>query len=322
MQKKQIILFLLSTIFLLPSCYKQIEIEFPNTEPVFVLNCLFTADSIFKVKINKTSDFNDSISYPVTDAVCKLYADNKLIENLIAIGNNGFYISQKDYKPLYNTTYRIEVSSPSLPTAFSSNQLPHTPQILNITKQDSVLFDEDGNSLNQLDILIKDPIDVSNYYELIFFSYFKLDYTNAWWLDSTELENVDTNYHAVELFCQTQDMVFKNEGLLDYSPIGFPFSDEIFDGQTYNLKINYQPPAYFSGINDYLVNIITDYSLIICVRAVTESYYHYKQKLIVHQANQYSDFWDGIAEPVQMFTNVENGYGIFAGYSTFVDTIQ
>ncbi len=323
MNNKQIILlFVLSSIFLLPSCYKQIEIEFPQSETSAVLNCLFTNDSIFNVKINKTSDFNDSISYPVTGAVCKLYTDNQLVEALKSVDKDGFYSTTSGYTAKYNTIYKIEISSSNLPTITAIDKLPNPPQILNISKQDSVMLDEEGSYLNQLNITINDPVDVLNFYELTCFAYYKYDYSEVWWLDSIGLQEVDTSYQKTLLTPQSQDVVIKNEGLLDYAPTTLPFSDALFNGQVYNLNFNYLIPTYSIVYNDYTINTITNYKLIVSIRSISENYFKYKKKFIIHQANQYSDFWDGIAEPVQMFTNVENGYGVFAGYSTFVDTIQ
>ncbi len=317
--KQKHLLFLLLSLLLLPSCYKQLEIEFPDNEPLIAVSCLFTKDSSFVVKVNQTTGFNDSVSHKITNATCKLFANNQFVENL-SHASDGFYTS--NHKPDYNTVYKIEVSSKDLSIVSATNQLPTPPKIINLTKQDSIMFGEDGYYLHQLDLTIKDPAEVSNYYELAVFVYYKLDYSGAWWLDSTQLAEVDTNYRITAVVPQSQDIVLKNEGLLDYYPRTFPFSDELFNGQTYTLNINYLLPGYVTSYNDTEINLITDYQLIVAVRSVSEDYYKYKKKLIIHQNNQDSDIWNGIGEPVQMFSNITNGYGIFAGYTTFIDTIQ
>ncbi len=303
------------------SCYKQLEIEFPENEPLIAVSCLFTKDRSFIVNVNKTIGFNDSVSHKITNATCKLYANNQFIENLTH-SSDGFYTSPSNYKPDYNTVYKIEISSEDLPVVSATNQLPTPVQIINLTKQDSVMFGEDGKYLHQLDITIDDPAEINNYYEFTIIAYYKLDYSEVWWLDSTELAEVDTSYRTRTRVPQSQDIVLKNEGLLDYYPRTFPFSDELFNGQTYTLNINYLLPSSSAGWDDTEINLITDYQLIVAVRSVSEDYYKYKKKLIIHQENQNSDIWNGIGEPVQMFSNIKNGYGIFAGYTTFIDTIQ
>ncbi len=319
--KQKHLLFLLLSVLLLSSCYKQLEIEFPNSEPLIAVSCLFTKDSSFVVNVNQTSSFNDSVSHKITNATCKLFADNQFVENLTH-SSDGFYTSPSNYKADYNTVYKIEISSEDLPVVSAINEIPQPVQITNLTKQDSVMFGEDGKYLHQLDITIDDPSEIDNYYEFTIFAYYKLDYSNVWWLDSTELAEIDTSYHIKTVVPQSQDIVLKNEGLLDYYPHTFPFSDELFNGQTYTLNINYLLPESTTSYNETQIYLITDYQLIVAVRSVSEDYYKYKKKLIIHQENQDSDIWNGIGDPVQMFSNIKNGYGIFAGYTTFIDTIQ
>ena len=42
---------------------------------------------------------------------------------------------------------------------------------------------------------------------------------------------------------------------------------------------------------------------------------------MLHFENQIGDIWDGTGNPVNLYSNVENGYGIFAGYSENTDTV-
>ena len=141
--------------------------------------------------------------------------------------------------------------------------------------------------------------------------------------DINELSERDTSFHIRQLVIRSEDIVIKNEGLLDYYPSTYPFCDEFFNGQTYTLNFNYLLPQCIAGYNGNYVNLVQDYQLIVYFRSISENYYKYKRKLIIHIENQYSDIWDGIGEPVQMFSNiVGDGYGIFAGYTTYLDTIK
>ena len=57
-------------------------------------------------------------------------------------------------------------------------------------------------------------------------------------------------------------------------------------------------------------------------RSVSKNYYNYGKALVIHTNNQEGDIWNGCASPVPMITNIENGFGIFAGYSTDTVTIS
>lgn len=320
MKHKYLIILALLTLFV-NACRKQIEIEFPEHQPLIVANCLFTADSALVVKVEKSSGFNDSTSYNITNATCKFFANNQFVENLTH-ASGGYYVSPSNYKPVVGSTYRIEISADGLPSVWATGEVPQSANITNITKIDSVMFSEYGEYLHQLELTINDPEQIENFYEISIFAYYKLDYTHAWWIDSTEISEQDTAFRTNVLVPQSQDIVLQNEGLFAYYPRSLPFSDELFDGQTYTIKVNYIYPTATATYNETEISMIKDRRLIVVLRAVSKDYYNYKKSLIIHQANQYSDFWDGIGQPVPMFGNIQNGYGIFAGYTTTTDTIK
>ncbi len=310
------VVFLLLLLF--QSCTKQVEIEFPEMESELAVSCLFTVDSVLNLSLFRTSDFNDSIIYPVKNAECKLLADGKYVENLIG-GDEGFYVSPSSYKPQPNVNYSIEISHADYPTIFAADKLPEAPQVLSIIKQDSVMYDEDGEYLSSLFVTLKDNPNTHNYYEIKVLFRYKKDYSQAPWIDSAR---IDTNIHVDLLRLRSRDIVLQNEGLLDYYPATQVFSDELFNGQTYTLKVDYVMPLIRTIFNGEEYSLINDYQLIIYLHSVSENYYKYKKKLIIHIENQYSDVWSGVGEPIDMFSNVEGGYGIFAGYTTYLDTIH
>ena len=142
-------------------------------------------------------------------------------------------------------------------------------------------------------ISFTDPPDATNYYELLISS--KPGGTNGWY---TEYE--------------TNDPVLMNEGDQDYHPTSFFFSDELFNGEQYTMRIK-------NGVG-YMTkdNKLTPTPLYATLRSVSRAYYKYRKYYTRHAYNQQSqnEFIDLIfkGEPQNMFTNIENGYGIFAGY--------
>ena len=96
---------------------------------------------------------------------------------------------------------------------------------------------------------------------------------------------------------------------LSYFPSSFYFSDNLINGILYELKIPYPPMETLD------------------FRTVSKNYYLFRKYWTKHYSNQQNDNnvssvndWDifpllFMGEPIEMFTNIENGYGIFAGYS-------
>ena len=84
------------------------------------------------------------------------------------------------------------------------------------------------------------------------------------------------------------------------------FDDRLFDGRPYELVLRYLAED-LSGSWD-------ERPLLLIVSALTEEYFLYEQTRKLHKSVRENVF----AEPVPVFTNVENGQGIFAGYTNVI----
>ncbi|MFQ5636990.1 MAG: DUF4249 family protein [bacterium] len=93
--------------------------------------------------------------------------------------------------------------------------------------------------------------------------------------------------------------------------VSFPFSiyfedayfdDALFDGEFYDLDISFY--NYSEPIEMFIVVLLT----------TSESYYNFHKSVDQQNATEDNPF----AEPVPIYTNIENGLGVFAGYSSFV----
>ena len=153
---KKIFLFFIPLLLFI-SCTKEIEIDLPNQAPKLVLNCFFTNDSIFSLNISKTTNFTQTLIKYISDADVKLYSGSDEICNF-NYTNNGIYKSNADYNPIIGKTYSITVSSPDFPDLYAENKIPPLPDIIQITKNDSVFFDEDGYYLSEVIIYFRKKI--------------------------------------------------------------------------------------------------------------------------------------------------------------------
>lgn len=68
---------------------------------------------------------------------------------------------------------------------------------------------------------------------------------------------------------------------------------------------------------------VKGYSFVLELRSISESYYQYYQSLVLYNEGREPDISTGSYIPYNLYSNVENGYGIFTGYSlTLSDTLQ
>lgn len=301
--KYMLVVILVSCLF---GCgLKEVSIDFPPHEPVPVVNCIFKQDSILTLTISKTQPVLEKKDTEVADAIVELYEDGLLAENLEYSGN-GF---KSTLVPKINSRYSISITIPQYEELIAEDYLPTPPTILNSTFRDSVYTGDEGDLFSQVEIILDDPPGIGNYYELILAQKFKGS-------PATGEVVADFVYYDYT----NNELVLRNEGQLQLLHFVNPvFSDELFDGRPYTLRINYLPSYnFYRGEAGFDL----DYDLIVTLRGVSKNYYDYNKSLLIHLQNQDGDVWGGVGEPTEMFTNIQNGYGIFAGFSQVIDTIQ
>ncbi len=269
------------------SCEKEIQIDLPEHKAQPVLNCLFSQDSIFKVHLSKTTSIVNNFPSKISDATVHLYENELFIEELTFDGN----IYTSTILPKTNKKYQIKVNTPKFQNITAFDYIPSKPNLISTSLQKNAYTDEEGYDMGQLTIEFQDNPNKKNYYEVLLI----VKETNRPYAPYYDEKN--------------NDPVLLNEESLAYEPESLVFSDELLNGSTYKLKINY------SSIEDNL-------DLKIYFRHITKNYYNYKKRLIIHLYNQEHDIWEGVGEPISMYTNIEGGYGIFAGYSEITKILK
>jgi hypothetical protein len=282
-------------IFLIASCTKEVKLDFPDAERKTAISCFFTPDSVFRVFVNQTSAILDDSIYYVQNAQLNLFENGVFFDSL-SYDTLGFYASTK--APVIGNSYRIEVVVPDCPAIMASDIIPVKENISSVSFIDSAIFDADGY-FAEINVSFPDNGNQSNYYELLLMK----RYVDEWGITRNEIISCSSD--------KITDNVLKNEGLLDYFPSSYVFSDALFNGTTHEMKLFF-----------WRENLVDNSQIIVVFRSLSESFYHYKKTLTLHLNNQQSDIWNGVGEPVPMYSNVNDGYGIFAGYSFDTDTIQ
>ena len=291
----------LAIILILFSCQKVIEIDYPTQETKLVVNCLFTPDSLFKARISKTSFTTDSSDLSIKDATCEIWSAGQLLETLQHT-KNGFYISESLY-PEVNKAYTIKVKHEIFPDLTATDTVPEPANVLDINFDFFTQYDMlDERYFHDLNITLNDNPNKSNFYQI-------KGVVETWHVNY-EI-NTDTIWVYNNIYLNTDDFAFQNSEFTESAII--PFTDSFFNGQNYTVKLKYKYPfaSYSNG-----VPYIETHNLLVPIYSTSKQYYKYRTKLIQHINNQYSDVYFGIGDPVQMYTNIQGGYGIFAAYNS------
>ncbi|MAE14184.1 MAG: hypothetical protein CL821_01145 [Crocinitomicaceae bacterium] len=290
------LLFLLSISLAYISCEKVIPFDGDVNTPKLVINSIFQSDSSFKVHVSSSRSVIDTASFKnIDDAIVTIKDRNENIIETLNHVENGFYKGQTF--PQENQTYILEVNHPNYANITASDSLP-SPITINSVDTSTIIDPINGNRL-QISMNFDDPENTQNYY--LIETYSVNEYLVIKNSDTTEYE-LDTT----KQFMVLTDEVFQNGGS-PWREQGL-FNDLLFNGQNKTLELEI-PNDSWSGSEDGYDWSYQTLTLRLYLHNITLSYYYYRTSLELFQNASGNPF----AQPVQVFSNVENGFGVFAG---------
>ncbi len=283
-------LLLTCVMFIMAGCYEKVDWEFPAFGSKPVINSIMVAGSPVRVHVSLAVAYRAEESVIVEDAEVRLYVDGEYAETLV-YQEEGYYQSQLAAET--GKEYVCEVHLDGFPVVRGSVIIPKPAGILDIEYIHIAGTDEEGIVYPALNITFENNPDIFTCYEVIIYTY-------------RNYGRVGQRYHRAWVINYT-DPVLLNEGL----PITV-FSNEIIEDDSYTMTINY---ATGRMNHDYIPFRVE-------FRTVCQNYYNYARQL--HLYEYYSEepfFTGGVLTPFTLYSNVENGYGVFAGFSSVTSAI-
>ena len=284
------LLFLI--ILVLPSCRELVQDEFQELTPVPVVNSILAADSVVKVQVSLAGKLDTNQLILIDNAEVLLFVDGVYKESL-TLSDNGIYLSSFVIEKL--KTYRCEVNIPGYKTVTCSDYIPETTLISDIMHINKAGKDEEGMTYPAIKFTFaNDPSEIK-YFEVLI--------------------KLISRYERVATLEIITDPVLLNEGL----PIAL-FSNESIKENNYSMTLNYFTGS--GGSTNGGPMQTTLYPLVLEVRSVSSNYYHFVKQLYLYEKGRYPEFMAASTTAFPLYSNITNGYGIFAGYSTMKsDTI-
>lgn len=287
---------------------KEIEIEIPKQTPKLVVYSTLTQLDYTKVKtleidIKSSLHIFDNSESKITDAEVLYYENDILKDTLVYSSYWGSYMLTNqtiDDIPKVGNTYSVKIKKEGFETVTAKTTIPPKVNIIDTNITSIAYIDEEGVAVSEINLTFNDPEDQINYYEIavsdIAFSYDSLD----GYYDVLTYESIITSESYYPSLISFD--VDKPNFLL--------FNDKTINGNECNLKIYYTPPQYLSE-NRY----IRKHYVSLQLRNVTEEYYKYKTTMLLHLYNNNEDVLYGMGEPINVLSNINNGYGLFAGFN-------
>ena len=287
-------LFIATLLLAFPSCRKVVTDKFPDYPQKITVNSIAKAGEPLTVNVSLTGNVND-VSLPVVDdAEVQLYINGCFAETLIY--ECGIYIS---------TIVANENDSLECVVAYKGDTakchciVPQKEIPLGFEYIENAGVDDWGEVMPSLLTTISNYESSRKYYEIKIFT-----------IENYSTTINDINACGVEMRGIT-DPIIKNEGL----PLPL-FSNELASGNQFSVNLTFLPQcqSWSNGKMDIR-------PLIVRFRAVEENYYKFTRMHYLYTEGRYSE---GIVDNPVMFnaySNVENGLGVFAAYTEYVDTI-
>jgi hypothetical protein len=234
----------------------------------------------------------------INDALIDVYKNDTFFETLSATESGWYHslntmvLSGNKYKAVSHTYLGEMMAETFVPTK-SEFQINY--------RIDSAGLDTDGDQFDEISLSIYDDLDNVNFYEIILKVY------------NIQAAQYNFPFYAA---LSSNDEAIMREGIQNWGN-SLLFSDKGFNGLEKQILIQYA----LNGALDNSGNLIGyDYDSEVIVNSITEDYYLYKKSLKLHLENQQGEVFGG--DPVSVYSNVQGGLGIFAGYASEVDTIK
>lgn len=261
------------------SCTQQVNVDLQNGEQKYVINCLLTPDEQIKLFAYKTTGILENKIVYADELEIEFFKNEKLLWS----GNesdSGKYSIPVQPEP--NEKYKVILKNQEGLSLSATDLLPSRVKILSATYLFPVYKDIYGSSFGKVSLSFRDIPEIQNFYEIILLS-----------RDSSVNRTFNINSRVISV---------DNEN--DPNPPGsLLFTDELFEGEKLDLTIfvaTYDEP-------------------IIVLRNVSRNYYEYRKSITSHFYNQNTKRDDVYnlfkADPVELYSNVDNGLGIFAGFT-------
>ncbi len=266
-------------LFLLISCEKDVDIEF-NHEPKLCINCILNPDSLITASLTLSHSLDNSGNFlKVNDAIITLFEEGAL-KGKLELQREGKYMLGK--KPLAGKSYKIIAQAPGFEQIEATTIVPKQPKIK--YSKDTTGFTEYGNLIMyDLEVKIIDKPGKDNYWTF-----------GTWEVGGIMYGGASRTINApfIDPFNRIIDTAEK---------YGFRFflqiriTDEGFDGQDLDFVI----PDFVEWYEFKAQHFLN----------ADENYDKYIKTVIINRLNETDEL--PFYEPIQIYSNIENGYGIF-----------
>jgi hypothetical protein len=274
----------------LAACELIVDVDVPREKSKLVVGGVQRQDRPWRVDLTRSIYILEKPgNYPaVTTAVVSITDDNN---HTFTLEHDSLFLYKGTTNPVPGQHYKIRVEAPGYDAVDSEFTMPMPVEIVDLFL-DSAAIDRGGNDyyMSELpvDITFNDPGGVANYYMATFTYYFKY-----------EIRNQMGQVIGIDSAATTYPIPIVQGGFSDMEERALYFKDLKFDGQ----KVTVRGKIFFSYLPESVFRVE------VALGNISEEHFQYLQD--VELQGRSGD--DPFAQPVQVYTNINNGFGTFGG---------
>jgi hypothetical protein len=283
-------------LLLLASCELVREVDIPALPTRLVVNGLFRPDSTWTIAVSLSRHIlqTDPTMPPLNTVVTITRDDGEIFTlDTIGVSMDGIWFKSAE-RAEAGRRYTVRVSAPGFEEVHASAMAPTVVELVDVRLDSANMVPFSYNTPGSIPVefTFRDPAGTADYYLPKFFIRVQRHFRNP---DGTYTERTVWNP------CFLTEAVESGE----FSNLNGPvesFDDKGFDGKLRTVRLNVNKTFWSS-------NEPKTYSWMMELVHVTEDYYNYQRSVALQQEVDGNPF----AQPVQVFSNIEGGYGLFAG---------
>lgn len=285
------------------SCIEKNNELLPMTKQKISLTSLITKNKIAEIQVTQTASVIDSIwdNYFSNARLILTVNNNTVQTNYLG---KGLFQSFSDIpSQAHSVSFKLLTKNDTL---YGSDTIPGMPANINVSYSNDLLLD-DILPWIPLNIKYDKIVNTETYYE-----------TEVYMLSEETIQKC--NLRSSEPLITSQRYYPEIEAFAKNNLSTLVFPAKSVNSETEQVQILYASPVVVQqNTGD---NYIPKHQLVVCFRSISNNYYKYKSSYLEQIIKREGDIIFGGSSGIDVFSNISGGYGIFAGYSEFSDTIE
>jgi len=289
-------------VLFITSCISDVEIDLPEYQDLLGVNCILAHSEYARLVVYHSLPATDSSQQEnIFDAEVSVTRDDGVLYSFKLSEDSSFYISSTLIEEGYSYSLKIAYNNQILT---SETSVPIGVKYASAKHDYGNYYNEYEDGLTDFEIEFDDDPDLTNYYQLFI-------------LEEEYEEQIRVrNFYS---YYNISDPVIIAESLLEYEPSSFIFSDINSQDSAFHIKL--MAEAGHSSYKPWPSDLV--------LRSISSEYFEFLKSWFIHYYNQnnqqHVDIFDDLDvyriffqdQPTPLYSNIEGGIGIFAGYSEY-----